>query len=144
MKIVIFHNPNCGTSRNVVQIVKDAGFSPTVVEYLDTGWTKPQLQTLFATAGLSARDALRTTKSPAEELGLMGGDVTEEQLLDAMVAHPILVNRPFVASKGTRAPLPPVGASARNLAALARRPLCKRRWQPAHHRRRRGGAWRLN
>ena len=54
MNIVIFHNPNCGTSRNVVQIVKDAGFSPTVVEYLDTGWTKPQLQTLFATAGLSA------------------------------------------------------------------------------------------
>ena len=100
MKIVIFHNPDCGTSRNVLQIVKDAGFSPTVVEYLDAGWTKPQLQTLFATAGLSARDALRTTKSPAEELGLMGGDVTEEHLLDAMVAHPILVNRPFVACKG--------------------------------------------
>ena len=100
MKIVIFHNPDCGTSRNVVQIVKDAGFSPTVVEYLDTGWTKPQLQSLFATAGISARDALRTTKSPAEELGLMGGDVTEEHLLDAMVAHPILVNRPFVACKG--------------------------------------------
>ncbi|MEQ3754768.1 MAG: arsenate reductase (glutaredoxin), partial [Planktomarina sp.] len=55
MNIVIFHNPNCGTSRNVVQIVKDAGFSPTVVEYLDTGWTKPQLQALFATAGLGAR-----------------------------------------------------------------------------------------
>ena len=72
MNIVIFHNPNCGTSRNVVQIVKDAGFSPTVVEYLDTGWTKPQLQTLFATAGLSARDALRMSKSPAQELGLMG------------------------------------------------------------------------
>jgi arsenate reductase len=66
MNIVIFHNPNCGTSRNVVQIVKDAGFSPTVVEYLDTGWTKPQLQALFATAGLSARDALRTSKSPAQ------------------------------------------------------------------------------
>ena len=100
MNIVIFHNPNCGTSRNVVQIVKDAGFSPTVVEYLDTGWTKPLLQALFATAGLSARDALRTSKSPAQELGLMGSDVTEEQLLDAMVAHPILVNRPFVACKG--------------------------------------------
>ena len=100
MKIVIFHNPNCGTSRNVVQIVNDAGFSPTVVEYLDTGWTKPQLQTLFATAGLSARDALRTTKSPGEELGLMGGDGTEEQWVDARVAHPILVNRPYVASKG--------------------------------------------
>ena len=100
MKIVIFHNPDCGTSRNVVQIVKDAGFSPTVVEYLETGWTKPQLQSLFATAGLSAPDALRTTKSPAAELGLMGGDVTEEHLLDAMVAHPILVYRPSVACKG--------------------------------------------
>ena len=100
MNIVIFHNPNCGTSRNVVQIVKDAGYSPTVVKYLDTGWTKPQLQTLFATAGLSAQDALRSSKSPAEELGLMCSDVTEEQLLDAMVAHPILVNRPFVACKG--------------------------------------------
>ena len=63
MNIVIFHNPNCGTSRNVVQIVKDAGFSPTVVEYLDTGWTKPQLQALFATAGLSDEPV---TKMPDE------------------------------------------------------------------------------
>lgn len=96
MDIVIFHNPNCGTSRNVVRIAQDAGFSPTVIEYLDTGWTRPQLQALFAAAGLSPRDALRTSKSPAEELGLLEPSVSDDALLDAMVAHPILVNRPIV------------------------------------------------
>ena len=100
MNIVIFHNPNCGTSRNVVKIVKDAGYYPNVVEYLGAGWTIPQLQTLFATAGMTAHAALRVSKTPAEEMGLTSPEVTEEQLLEAMVAHPILVNRPFVACKG--------------------------------------------
>jgi arsenate reductase len=100
MNIVIFHNPNCGTSRNVVQIVKDAGYTPNVIEYLTAGWTIPQLQTLFATAGIKAHEALRLSKTPAEEMGLTSPDVTEQQILEAMVAHPILVNRPFVACKG--------------------------------------------
>ena len=100
MNIVIFHNPNCGTSRNVVQIVKDAGYIPNVIEYLTAGWSIPQLQTLFATAGITAHQALRLSKTPAEEMGLTSPDMTEQQILEAMVAHPILVNRPFVACKG--------------------------------------------
>ncbi len=97
MDIVIFHNPACGTSRNVVRLVQDAGYTPTVVEYLETGWTKPQLQALFASAGLTPRDALRTSKSPAEDLGLLDPSVPDDAVLDAMVDHPILVNRPIVA-----------------------------------------------
>ena len=100
MNIVIFHNPNCGTSRNVVQIVKDAGYIPNVIEYLTAGWSIPQLQTLFATAGITAHQALRLSKTPAEEMGLTSPDMTEQQILEAMVTHPILVNRPFVACKG--------------------------------------------
>ena len=100
MNIVIFHNPNCGTSRNVVQIVKDAGYIPNVIEYLTAGWSIPQLQTLFATAGITAHQALRLSKTPAEEMGLTSPDMTEQQILEKMVAHPILVNRPFVACKG--------------------------------------------
>ena len=100
MNIVIFHNPNCGTSRNVVQIVKDAGYIPNVIEYLTAGWSIPQLQTLFATAGITAHQALRLSKTPAEEMGLTSPDMTEQQILEAVVAQPILVNRPFVACKG--------------------------------------------
>lgn len=101
--VVIHHNPQCGTSRNVLALVKAAGYEPTVVEYLKTGWTIGQLQALFAAAGMTAREALRESKSPAAELGLLEPGVTEEQLLAAMVAHPILVNRPIVATpKGVR------------------------------------------
>ena len=99
MDIVIFHNPNCGTSRNVVRLVQDAGYASTVIEYLDTGWTRPQLLSLFAAAGLTPRQALRTSKSPAQELGLLDETVSDDALLDAMIAHPILVNRPIVACK---------------------------------------------
>ena len=103
MSIVIHHNPGCGTSRNVLELIRASGTEPVVIEYLDTGWTKPQLLALFAAAGLSPRDALRTTKSPAAELGLLEDGVDEETLLDAMVAHPVLVNRPIVASpRGVR------------------------------------------
>lgn len=98
MKIVIHHNPACGTSRNVLQIIRDAGYTPTVVEYLDTGWTRPQLQALFAAADITPRQALRVSKSPAEELGLTDPSVSDEALLDAMLEHPMLVNRPLVAS----------------------------------------------
>ncbi|MFU1476607.1 arsenate reductase (glutaredoxin) [Roseovarius sp. C7] len=98
MKIVIHHNPACGTSRNVLQIIRDAGYTPTVVEYLDTGWTRPQLQALFAAADITPREALRVSKSPAEELGLTDPSVSDEALLDAMLEHPVLVNRPLVAS----------------------------------------------
>lgn len=101
--IVIHHNPDCGTSRNVVAIVEAAGYRPTVIEYLKTGWTQPQLLGLFAAANLTPRQALRTTKSPAEELGLLDPTVDDEKLLGAMLVHPVLVNRPIVCSpKGVR------------------------------------------
>ena len=101
--MVIHHNPDCGTSRNVLAIVEAAGYKPTVIDYLKTGWTRPQLEGLFAAAGLTPREALRTSKSPAAELGLLDPAVADEALLDAMVEHPILVNRPIVCTaKGVK------------------------------------------
>ncbi|WP_026479798.1 arsenate reductase (glutaredoxin) [Ahrensia sp. 13_GOM-1096m] len=96
MSIVIHHNPACGTSRNVLEIIRNFVGEPTVIEYLDTGWTRPQLQALFAMAGITPRDALRTSKSPAQELGLTDPSITDDALLDAMIEHPVLVNRPIV------------------------------------------------
>lgn len=103
MSIVIHHNPGCGTSRNVLAIIEASGEAPVVIEYLKTGWTRPQLLGLFAAADLTPRTALRTTKSPAEELGLLDPSVTDKALLDAMLEHPVLVNRPLVCSpRGVR------------------------------------------
>lgn len=100
--VVIFHNPDCGTSRNVVRIVEAAGYTPTVIEYLKTGWTKSQLLALFAAAGIGPRDALRVKKSPAVELGLTDPAAADDEIVEAMIAHPILVERPIVVtSKGT-------------------------------------------
>lgn len=101
--VIIHHNPACGTSRNVVAIVRAAGYAPDIIEYLETGWTRPQLLALFAAAGLTPRNALRETKSPASALGLLEENVTGQILLDAMLEHPVLVNRPIVATpKGIR------------------------------------------
>ena len=101
--VVIHHNPDCGTSRNVLSIIEAAGYSPTVIDYQKDGWTLGQLQALFAAAGMTAREALRETKSPASELGLLEPDVPEAALLAAMVTQPVLVNRPIVATpKGVR------------------------------------------
>lgn len=103
MGVVIYHNPDCGTSRNVLSIIEAAGYQPTVIEYLQAGWTRPQLLGLFAAAGLTPREALRETKSPARELGLLEPDVDDAALLAAMVAHPVLVNRPIVCTpRGVR------------------------------------------
>lgn len=101
--VVIFHNPDCGTSRNVVKFVTDARYKPEVIEYLQTGWTRPQLLALFAAANLTPRQALRESKSPAKELGLLDDGVSSETLLTAMQEHPVLVNRPLVATpRGVR------------------------------------------
>jgi arsenate reductase len=101
--VVIYHNPACGTSRNVVALIIAAGYSPTVIDYLQAGWTQPQLLGLFAAAGLTPRGALRETKSPAAELGLLEPGVGDEAILNAMVDQPILVNRPIVCTaKGVR------------------------------------------
>jgi arsenate reductase (glutaredoxin) len=94
--VVVHHNPDCGTSRNVLAIIEAAGYRPTVIHYLETGWTRPQLLGLFAAAGLTPRTALRMTKSPAEALGLLDLSVPDEALLQAMLVHPVLVNRPII------------------------------------------------
>lgn len=101
--IVIHHNPDCGTSRNVLKVIRDAGEEPVVIEYLKEGWTRPQLLALFAAANLTPRQALREKKSPAEELGLLEPGVSEHVLIDAMLEHPVLVNRPIVCTpKGVK------------------------------------------
>ena len=96
--VVIHHNPECGTSRNVLQIVEAAGYKPAIIDYLRDGWTRNQLLALFAAANLTPRTALRTTKSPAAELGLLDENVSDDALLEAMLIHPVLVNRPIVAT----------------------------------------------
>ena len=103
MNVVIHHNPDCGTSRNVLAVIEAAGYQPTVIPYLETGWTRPQLLGLFAAANLTPRSALRESKSPAKELGLLDPAVDDESLLTAMLVHPVLVNRPIVCTaKGVR------------------------------------------
>ena len=103
MSVVIHHNPGCGTSRNVLAIIEAAGYRPTVINYLEAGWTRPQLLGLFAAAGLTPRTALRTTKSPAAALGLLGEGVDDATILDAMLVEPVLVNRPIVCTpRGVR------------------------------------------
>ena len=96
--IVVFHNPACGTSRNVVAMIRAAGYEPEVVEYLETGWTIDQLEYLLGAMGAKPRDILREKGTPAAELGLLRDGVGDEELLRAMAAHPILVNRPIVVS----------------------------------------------
>jgi arsenate reductase len=101
--ITIYHNPACGTSRNTLAIIEAAGYQPTVVEYLETGWTRPKLEALFAAMDAKPRDLLREKGTPAAELGLLDPAVGDDQILDAMVANPILVNRPIVVTpKGTK------------------------------------------
>jgi arsenate reductase len=98
----IYHNPNCSASRNALAVIRASGTEPVVIKYLETGWTRAQLLGLFAAAGVTPSEALRTKRSPAAELGLLDSDVTDDQILDAMVTHPVLVERPFVCSpKGT-------------------------------------------
>ena len=94
--ITIFHNPKCGTSRNVLAMIQATGVEPTVVEYLKAGWTREQLVDLLACAKATPRDWLRAKGSPAAELGLLDPATTDEAILAAMIADPILVERPVV------------------------------------------------
>lgn len=101
--VTIYHNPDCGTSRNTLAMIRNAGIEPTVIEYLDTPPTRDQLARMIADAGLRVRDAIREKGTPYAELGLDNPGLTEDQLLDAMLAHPIMINRPFVVTPlGTR------------------------------------------
>lgn len=99
MQVVIHHNPDCGTSRNVLKIIQSAGYEPIIIDYLKSGWSEPQLQALFAAAGLTPRTALRTSRSPAEELGLLDENVSDADIFSAMLKHPVLVNRPIVCTE---------------------------------------------
>ena len=94
--ITIYHNPSCGTSRNALEIVRAAGYEPEVIEYLQTGWDRTELESLLTAASLTPRRAMREKGTPAEQLGLLVPSVSDAEILDAMVAHPILVNRPLV------------------------------------------------
>lgn len=96
MSVTVYHNPKCSTSTKVVALLREEGHDPKVVEYLKTGWTRQQLEDLAARSDTDLKGLLRKMGTPAEELGLLEADVTDDALLDAMVEHPILVNRPIV------------------------------------------------
>ncbi|WP_151638604.1 MULTISPECIES: arsenate reductase (glutaredoxin) [Noviherbaspirillum] len=96
MDIKIYHNPSCGTSRNTLALIRNTGVEPQVIEYLNTPPSREELKEIIAKAGLTVREAIREKGTPYAELGLDNPALTDEQLLDAMLANPILINRPFV------------------------------------------------
>ena len=103
MSITIYHNPACGTSRNTLALIRNSGAEPLIVDYLTQPPSQSELKTLIAAAGLTVRQAMREKGTPYDASGLADPSLTEEQLLAAMLAHPILINRPFVVTeKGTR------------------------------------------
>lgn len=103
MNVTIYHNPECGTSRNTLEMIRNAGIEPTVIEYLKTPPSRAELVKMIADAGLTVRQAIREKGTPYAELGLDDPALTDEQLLGAMLKDPILINRPFVVTPlGTR------------------------------------------
>ena len=96
--ITIYHNPACGTSRNVLAMIRNSGEEPTVIEYLKTPPDRSMLVGLIQAMGIPARDVLRQKGTPYDELGLGDSKWTDEQLIDFMLQHPILINRPIVVS----------------------------------------------
>ena len=101
--VTIYHNPDCGTSRNTLGLIRNAGIEPQVIEYLRDPPSRERLAAMISAAGMSVREALREKGTPFASLGLAEPSLTDEQLLDAMLAHPILINRPFVVTElGTR------------------------------------------
>ncbi len=103
MNVTIYHNPDCGTSRNTLAMIRNAGIEPTVIEYLKTPPTRDELVRMIADAGLTVRQAIREKGTPYAELGLNDPVLSDDRLLDAMLKDPILINRPFVITPlGTR------------------------------------------
>ncbi|MGM4890235.1 arsenate reductase (glutaredoxin) [Tardiphaga sp. 1201_B9_N1_1] len=96
--VIIYHNPDCGTSRNTLAMIRNAGIEPHIIEYLKTPPSRVLLVQLLARAGMSVRDVLREKGTPYAELGLSDTSLTDAQLLDAIEAHPVLMNRPIVVS----------------------------------------------
>ena len=108
MTVTIYHNPACGTSRNVLAMIRERGVEPKIIEYLKTPPSAAKLKSLLAQMGISARDLLRKRGTPYDELGLDDPKRTDAQLIAAMAAHPILIERPVVISpKGARLGRPP-------------------------------------
>ena len=99
MKPLIFHNPKCGTSRNTLAIIKASGEEPEVVEYLKNTPTRDRLVELLAQMQISPRELLRSKEAINDELGLDNPELSDDQIIDAMIAHPILINRPYVQKK---------------------------------------------
>jgi arsenate reductase len=103
MDVIIYHNPDCGTSRNTLGLIRNAGIEPHVIEYLKTPPTRLLLRQLIDRMGIAVREVIREKGTPYKELGLDDPSLTDDQLLDAMMAHPILINRPIVVTpKGVR------------------------------------------
>jgi len=103
MHATIYHNPACGTSRNTLAVIRNAGIEPTVIEYLKTPPSLRELKAMIADAGMTVREAIREKGTPYTELGLGDPSLSDDQLLEAMVREPILINRPFVITPlGTR------------------------------------------
>lgn len=98
MNVTIYHNPDCGTSRNTLAMIRNAGIEPTIIEYLKNPPSRDELAELIQKSGLSVRGVVRQKGTPYAELGLDDPSVTDDQLLDAMMEHPILINRPLVAT----------------------------------------------
>ena len=96
MDVTIYHNPACGTSRNTLALIRDAGIEPQVIEYVRTPLSREELSDLIARMGVPVRSVLREKGTPFAELGLADESLSDDALLDAMVAHPILINRPIV------------------------------------------------
>ena len=96
MDVIIYHNPDCGTSRNTLGLIRNAGIEPHVIEYLKTPPARALLKQLIERMGLSVRSVLREKGTPFNDLGLGDTGLSEDQLLDAMMSHPILINRPIV------------------------------------------------
>ena len=103
MSVTIYHNPSCGTSRNTLAMIRQSGAEPEVIEYLQTPPSRARLVELIAALGISARELLREKGTPYAELGLADPKRSDDQLIDFMLAHPILINRPIVVTaKGVR------------------------------------------
>jgi arsenate reductase (glutaredoxin) len=96
MDVIIYHNPQCGTSRNTLGLIRNAGIEPHIIEYVKTPPTRLLLRQLIERMGVSVRDVIREKGTPYRELGLDDPSLNDDQLLDAMMAHPILINRPIV------------------------------------------------
>ncbi len=126
--VTLYHNPACGTSRNTLALIRNAGIEPVVIEYLQDPPSREKLAAMIEEAGLTVRQALREKGTPYLELGLTDPSLSDPQLLDAMVAHPILINRPFViTSRGVRL-CRPIRGRTRDPAVAAKRIVYKGGW----------------